>query len=145
MSSRNCTVGSAAYGNARLIADLIPLPLHRAYPAVLEFMPAHPLWLSSLCASSHPRPPPFACPQSCPTPCAGGWWPAVITGYNEEMGEHQLTYNAGQEDESFEWVAVGEMSNEELRDAAASAPIPHLEDLPPLPPGLLTLPLPAGR
>ncbi|KAL4423903.1 hypothetical protein ABPG75_001204 [Micractinium tetrahymenae] len=63
----------------------------------------------------------------------GGWWPALISDFNAETGEHQLTYNAKQEDETFEWADLGELSNEDIRDAAASAAMPRLEDLPPLP------------
>ncbi len=46
---------------------------------------------------------------------AGGWWAALISDYNAESGEHQLTYNAGQEDESYEWADLGQLGNEELR------------------------------
>ncbi|KAL4434798.1 hypothetical protein ABPG77_005325 [Micractinium sp. CCAP 211/92] len=63
----------------------------------------------------------------------GGWWAALISDYNAESGEHQLTYNAGQEDESYEWADLGQLGNEELRDAAAGAAMPRMEDLPPLP------------
>ena len=46
---------------------------------------------------------------------AGGWWGATISAFNVESGEHQLVYNAGQEDESFEWADLGLLSNTELR------------------------------
>ena len=46
---------------------------------------------------------------------AGGWWGATISAFNGETGEHQLVYNAGQEDESFEWADLGLLSNTELR------------------------------
>ena len=66
-----------------------------------------------------PRPCQPASRASLPSPRArsspGGWWAAEVTAYNAATGEHQLTYNAGQEDESFEWVDLGEISNEDLR------------------------------
>jgi hypothetical protein len=53
-------------------------------------------------------------------PAAGGWWGADIVGFNADSGEHQLVYNAGQEDESFEWADLADLSNEEIRQAAAA-------------------------
>jgi hypothetical protein len=66
------------------------------------------------------RPPPVpafvtaldVCTSCC---CAGGWWSAEISGYNEETGEHQLTYNKGQEDESYEVGDLSEFHDEEIR------------------------------
>ena len=39
-------------------------------------------------------------------------------GFNADSGEHQLVYNAGLEDESFEWADLADLSNEEIRQAA---------------------------
>lgn len=113
---------------------------------------------------------PGSSPGAAPSPPAGGWWRALVSDFNGESGEHQLTYNAGQDDESYEWADLGELANEELRwawrqllgmpqawtaacelprqvqarshaslaaltcrDATASAAMPRMEDLPPLP------------
>jgi hypothetical protein len=48
-------------------------------------------------------------------PEEGGWWTATLTGYSPESCEHQLTYNKGQKDESFEWADLSEFHNNEIR------------------------------
>lgn len=47
--------------------------------------------------------------------CAEKWWEAEISGWNEETGEHHLTYNRGMEDESFEIGDLSEFHDEEIR------------------------------
>lgn len=54
-------------------------------------------------------------------PDEGGWWDAQITGYNPDSKEHQLTYNVGKADESFEWTDLRELSNAEFRDKVRAA------------------------
>ena len=36
-------------------------------------------------------------------PDEGGWFEAIVTDYKIELGGHKLTYDVGQETESFEW------------------------------------------
>ena len=47
--------------------------------------------------------------------CTGGWWSAELTSYDPETGEHQLTYNKGLPDESYEVADLSEFHDEEIR------------------------------
>ena len=49
-------------------------------------------------------------------PEEGGWWNAVVSAFKPSTQEHQLTYNAGTLDESFEWVDLGELGDAEFRE-----------------------------
>ncbi|KDD74897.1 hypothetical protein H632_c1003p0, partial [Helicosporidium sp. ATCC 50920] len=49
-------------------------------------------------------------------PDEGGWWMAQISAFDPDKGEHQLTYNAGRSDESFEWADLAEFHDSELRE-----------------------------
>ena len=49
-------------------------------------------------------------------PEEGGWWDAHVTAFNSETKEHQLTYNRGKVDESFEWINLRELTNDEFRN-----------------------------
>jgi hypothetical protein len=58
-------------------------------------------------------------------PEEGGWWTAVITGFNPATKEHHLAYNKGTDAESFETGDLGELHDWELReggDEAGGAP-----------------------
>ncbi|KAG7673970.1 hypothetical protein Ndes2526B_g02554 [Nannochloris sp. 'desiccata'] len=48
-------------------------------------------------------------------PAEGGWWDATVTDYNAETKEHQLTYNVGRPDESFEFVNLAQVNDREFR------------------------------
>jgi hypothetical protein len=48
-------------------------------------------------------------------PEEGGWWDATVTDFNAETKEHQLTYNIGRPDESFEFVNLAELEDHEFR------------------------------
>jgi len=48
-------------------------------------------------------------------PEEGGWWDATVTDFNAETKEHQLTYNVGRPDESFEFVNLAEVDDREFR------------------------------
>jgi len=48
-------------------------------------------------------------------PDDGGWWNAEIIAFNPTSGEHQIVYNKGSDDESFELVNLGKLDPKELR------------------------------
>lgn len=48
-----------------------------------------------------------------------GWWVAEISNFNEKTGEHQLIYDKGGLDESFEWVDLSTLPTTELRQVGA--------------------------
>ena len=50
-------------------------------------------------------------------PTEGGWWTAEIVDYDPSSTSHQLVYNKGTPEESFEWVNLGSLSQDEIRHA----------------------------
>jgi len=48
-------------------------------------------------------------------PSEGGWWTAEIVDYDPSSTSHQLVYNKGTTEESFEWVNLGSLSQDEIR------------------------------
>ena len=48
-------------------------------------------------------------------PDQGGWWNAEIISYDATNGEHQIVYNKGAPDESFEWTCLGNLDRDEIR------------------------------
>jgi hypothetical protein len=49
-------------------------------------------------------------------PDEGGWWNAEVLNYDGATKKHQLVYNKGQVDESFEWIDLAELKPEEIRE-----------------------------
>lgn len=48
-------------------------------------------------------------------PSEGGWWRAEIIDFDLDTHYHQILYNRGLPDESFEWIDMASLSSEELR------------------------------
>lgn len=48
-------------------------------------------------------------------PTEGGWWRAEIINFDPDTKHHQILYNRGLPDESFEWVDMAGLSSKELR------------------------------
>ncbi len=48
-------------------------------------------------------------------PTEGGWWPAEIVNFDTTNEHHQVLYNKGLPDESFEWIDMAKLGPEELR------------------------------
>lgn len=45
----------------------------------------------------------------------GGWWRAEIVDYDHDTSSHRIVYNKGTPEESFEWVTLSALGENELR------------------------------
>ena len=48
-------------------------------------------------------------------PSEGGWWRAEIVNFDPTTQNHQILYNQGQADESFEWIDMASLGSQEIR------------------------------